>query len=226
MEVIVISIGTLSKNPFWNEKTPVRTSHATTSLIIAGDRKLLIDPSLPAELLDGRLYERTGQRLPAITDVFLTNWRPIHRRSLPALAHAKWWIHETERDAAERTLDAARQRLDRTPAADAADLLDQESALLKKTAVAPDEILDNVSLFPLHGYTPGQCGLLCSLPTQTLIIAGDAVPTAAHFAAGQIFQESYDLAQAKESLAEMYEIADLIIPGHDNLFVNPRASGI
>ena len=30
----------------------------------------------------------------------------------------------------------------------------------------------------------------------------------------------------QESLREVYEIADLIIPGHDNIFANPHASGM
>jgi hypothetical protein len=224
MEVTIISIGTLSKNPLWNERTPVRTSHATTTLITVDKRKLLVDPSLPAELLDGRLFERTGLRLPAITDVFLTNWRPAHRRSLPALAHAKWWMHELERDAAERALDDSTARPDID--AETKKLINQELELLKKIESAPDELVDGVSIFPLPGYTVGQCGLICSLPTQTLIVAGDAVPTSGHFSAGQVFQEAFDLDQSKASMAEMYEIADLIIPGHDNIFVNPRASGV
>lgn len=54
------------------------------------------------------------------------------------------------------------------------------------------------------------------------MITGDAVPTQGHFEAGQVFQESFDINQAKESLTEVYEIADIIVPGHDNVFVNPR----
>ena len=56
MEIIVLSIGTLSKNPLWNERTPVRTSHATTTLIRTTTEKektaveLLVDPSLPPAL--------------------------------------------------------------------------------------------------------------------------------------------------------------------------------
>jgi hypothetical protein len=31
---------------------------------------------------------------------------------------------------------------------------------------------------------------------------------------------------AQESLREVYEIADQIVPGHDNLFMNPRTQGV
>jgi hypothetical protein len=54
-----------------------------------------------------------------------------------------------------------------------------------------------VDLFPLFGYTPGQCGLLVNLPTQTAMLAGDAVPTAGHFTAGQVFPDCFDLHQAQ-----------------------------
>ena len=47
-----------------------------------------------------------------------------------------------------------------------------------------------------------------------------------HFLAGQVLPGSFDLRQAQESLREVYEIADLIVPGHDNLFANPRSSGM
>jgi len=225
MDVIVISIGTLAKNPLWQERGPVRTSHATTTLVVSDTARLLVDPSLPSPLLEGRLFERTGLKPEAITHVFLTNWRPIHRRGLEIFSKARWFMHATEIQAAQEALDAVKDRAERT-----GEKLDpvvaEEERLLKRIVEAPDELVPGVDLFPLPGYTPGQSGLLVALPTSTVIIAGDAVPTAGHFAAGQVFQESWDLDQAKESLLEMYEIADQIVPGHDNIFVNPRAAGV
>ena len=58
----IISIGTLSRNRLWNEREPVRTPHATTTLIRAGDRRILVDPGLPPPALAARLFERTGMR--------------------------------------------------------------------------------------------------------------------------------------------------------------------
>ena len=225
MDVTVISIGTLSKNPLWNERGPVRTSHATTSLVVSGETRILVDPSLPPQILEARLFERTGLKPDAITHVFLTNWRPVHRRGLELFSKASWLMHGTEIQAAGEALEAVQERAERGgEKADA--LVQQELNLLKKIVEAPDQLEEEVDLFPLPGYTPGQCGLLVSLPTTTIMIAGDAVPTQGHFAAGQVFQDCWDLEKAKESLMEMYEIADMIIPGHDNLFVNPRAAGM
>ena len=225
MDVIIVSIGTLSKNPLWNERLPVRTSHATTTLLVSGGAHILVDPSLPPQLLEARLFERTGLKPEAVTDVFLTNWRPVHRRGLELFAKAHWYLHATEIEAVGDTLAAVRDRAQRT--GEPLDpLVSQEESLLKRVLEAPDQLVEGVDIFPLPGYTPGQCGLLVSQPTSTIVIAGDAVPTAGHFAVGQVFQECWDLTTAKESLLEMYEIADLIVPGHDNIFVNPRAAGM
>ena len=232
MELIVISIGTLSKNPLWNERTPVRSSHATTSLIkttTADDNpapvNLLVDPSLPGEILDARLHERAGIRAADITHVFLTNWRPVHRRGIEKFAHAAWLMHPEEIEAATASLENAESNLARQGQSEGevARMVAKERELLHKVLPAPDELAANVDLYPLHGYTPGQSGLLIAEPTLTTVIAGDAVPTAGHFLAGQVFQDAWDLAKAKESLLDLYELADVIIPGHDNLFLAPRA---
>lgn len=223
MELIVVSIGALAKNPLWGEKIPVRTSHATTSVIRVGAANILVDPSLPGQILAARLEERTGLKPEAITAVFLTNWRPVHRRGLEIFEKATWYLHEVERAAAADALRAAAQRVEEG-ATELEDFVRLEEGLLKRVQAVPDELAEGVDLFPLPGNTPGQCGLLVSTATTTVVIAGDAVLTAGHFSAGQVFGESWDLAKAKDSLMEMYEIADLIVPGHDNFFVTPRAN--
>jgi glyoxylase-like metal-dependent hydrolase (beta-lactamase superfamily II) len=231
MELIIVSIGALSKNPLWNERVPVRTSHATTTLLRTtlpdSDQPalLLVDPSLPGDVLDARLFERAGIHADAVTHVFLTNWRPVHRRGIEKFTNAQWLMHAPEIEAVSDALDnaeanAARQGHQPDP------LIARERALLAKVKPAPDSLGESVDLYPLPGYSPGQCGLIVTQPTLTTIITGDAVPTAAHFIAGQVFPDCFDLEKAKESLSELYEIADLIVPGHDNLFIAPRRTGI
>lgn len=230
MELIIISIGALSKNPLWNERTPVRGSHATTTLLrtnaegAATPINLLIDPSLPAQALDPRINERSGLTANDITHIFLTNWRPVHRRALEHFPKATWWMNQTEIDAATEALDAAEAQT-RRQSQPIDKLITAERALLAKVQPAPDDLAEGVDLYPLPGYTPGQCGLLVSEATRTTIIAGDAVATAGHFFAGQVFPDCFDLERAKDSLAEMYEVADLIVPGHDNIFLTPRVGG-
>jgi glyoxylase-like metal-dependent hydrolase (beta-lactamase superfamily II) len=220
----VISIGTLSRNRLWNESQAVRTAHATTSLIRSGKRHILVDPGLPPAALGARLFERTGLRAEQIDTVFLTNFRPAHRAGLALFSKAKVLIHEREQQAVAHHLqglieDAPDQDIDRAMLAD-------ELKLVESMQTAPDSIAEQVDLFPLFGYTPGTCGLLLAAPTYTALIAGDAVPTLDHFLAGQLLPDAHDLESAGEAMREVYEIADLIVPGHDNLFANPRTHGM
>jgi glyoxylase-like metal-dependent hydrolase (beta-lactamase superfamily II) len=220
----IISIGTLSRNLLWNESTTVRTAHATTTLIRSGKRTVLVDPGLPAPALAARLYERTGLQPEAVDTVFLTNSRPAHRAGLMLFAKAKILIHEVEQQSAREQLErliaqAPEEDIDRK-------YLEKELDLLESFKITEDKIMENVDLFPLPGYTAGTCGVLVSTPLSTTLIAGDAVPSLDHFLAGQVLPDSADVKTALESLAEVYEIADLIVPGHDNLFVNPRSQGV
>ncbi|MGH7213295.1 MAG: MBL fold metallo-hydrolase [Tepidisphaeraceae bacterium] len=220
----IISIGTLSRNRLWNEPDAVRTPHATTTLIRAGKRHILVDPGLPAPALGARLFERTGLKPEQIDTVFLTNFRPAHRAGLSLFDKAKLRIHENEQQAASQRLQ---QLIDETPEQDEdrAHML-RELEILESLKPADDKLADGVDLFPLFGYTPGACGLLVTTPATTTLIAGDAVPTQDHFLAGQVLPDTFDIKAAHESMREVYEIADLIVPGHDNVFLNPRSQGI
>jgi glyoxylase-like metal-dependent hydrolase (beta-lactamase superfamily II) len=218
----IISIGTLSRNRLWNETSALRTPHATTSLIRAGKRNILVDPGLPAPALAARLYERTGIQPNQIDTVFLTNFRPAHRAGLSLFQNARVLMHEIEQQATRQALEQLREQGE----PEDQENLGAEMAILNAIEPAEDELADEVDLFPLFGYTPGTCGLLVSLPTTTILIAGDAVPTQDHFLAGQVLPDTFDIKAAQESMREVYEIADLITPGHDNLFLNPRSQGI
>ncbi|MEX2213781.1 MAG: MBL fold metallo-hydrolase [Phycisphaeraceae bacterium] len=221
MDYRIISIGTLSHNEFWSESAPVRTAHATTTLIRSGERVILVDPGLPAQVITARLMERAGIKPAKVTDVFLTNFRPSHRWGLDAFEHADWWIAEMEREYVGRGL--VEQLKQATDQADEAmqDVLKQEIALLRRFKSAPDRLAEQVDLFPLPGFTPGTCGLLLLKLNSTTLIAGDAVPTAEHMEHGQVLRQAFDIQQARESFTEAIEIADVIIPGHDNLLLNP-----
>lgn len=175
-------------------------------------------------ILAARLQERTGLTPDAIDTIFLTNFRPAHRAGLSAFPKAKVLIHEPEQESAHQRLD---RLVEEAPAEDIdRKLMVDEMELLESMQIAPDELIEGIDLFPLPGYTAGGCGLLLSLPTLTILIAGDAVPTQDHFLAGQTLPDAQDFPTALESLREAYEIADLIVPGHDNLFLNPRTQGM
>ena len=73
VRIDIISIGTLARNLLWNESAARRTGHATTVLISAGKRSIVVNPGLPAPALQARFNERLGGKLESVTDVFLTH---------------------------------------------------------------------------------------------------------------------------------------------------------
>jgi glyoxylase-like metal-dependent hydrolase (beta-lactamase superfamily II) len=222
----VISIGTLSSHPLWEEGADVRTGHTTTVLIEAGAKNIVVDPGLPAQALAARFFERSPVRPADVTDVFLTSFDIENRRGLQLFEAATWHLHEPERSAARATLEIHRKR-----AADAGDaelvaLYDADLALLDRTHDAPDSLAPAVDLFPLPGPTPGTCGVLLPLPSRTVVIAGDAVATIEHLREGKVLPTCIDIETAMESFQEVLEIADIVIPGRDNIVLNPvRSSG-
>jgi len=184
----------------------------------------LVDPGLPPQALVARLNERTGLTPDKIDTVYLTNFRLAHRRGLEAFPGAKIFLHEVEQQSARQQLEAL---IEQAPEADLdRQQMQRELTLLNRMSPADDKLAEHVDLFPLSGYTAGTTGLLVAQPTTTVLIAGDAVPTLDHFLAGQVLPDSADIKAAQEAMAEVYEIADLIVPGHDNLFLNPRTHGI
>ena len=216
----VNSIGTLASNPHWGERGAVRPPHATTSLIVVGKTKILVDPSLPPQVIVPRLVERAGIGPDEITHVFLTCLNPIHRRGILAFERAQWLVSEREREAVGVQLINS---IKEAHAADDHDLvrtMAQEVGIVERTSAAPDRLAPGVDLFPLPGITPGLTGLLLPGSGATTLITGDAVATVEHLAAGQVITPCYDLEAARESFAEAIEIADWIVCGRDNVVPN------
>jgi glyoxylase-like metal-dependent hydrolase (beta-lactamase superfamily II) len=230
MDVRVISIGAMACNELWGEREPVRTGHATTTLIQTGTTRILVDPGLPARALQARLGERANLSPADITHVFLTSFRPEVRRALELFDDAQWLISATEREAVGlplasdlRTLAESGALSDDTDAETRAlaEAIRRDVALLQRCTPAPDRIAPGIDLFPLPGATAGMTGLLIPSSRGDLLICGDAVPTAEHLAQGRAPMRCESIEAAKESLREAIEIADLVIPGRDNLAVNP-----
>lgn len=229
MEFRVISIGSLSAHPLWGERAPARTGHATTTLISTGERRILVDPGLPAPALLARLSERANLGPGDITDVFLTSFHPECRRALGAFEDADWWISQAERESVGVAL-AQRLKAIRTGEgieeggghdAGLVEALAQDVALLQRCKPPEDRLAERVSLFPMPGVTPGLCGLLVETPRFAVLICGDAIPTIEHLEQGRIQPGAADVEKARASFEEALEVADVLIPGRDNLAFNP-----
>src|SRR5581483_6615068 len=135
VRVDIISIGTLDRNRLWGESEVVRTAHATTTLVRAGKRNILIDPGLPAQALGARINERTGLRPEQIDSVFLTSFRPEHRFGLPLFPGARVLIHEIEQQSVGQTL---RRLIDEAPEADEDRSQMQQELSLLNSLSTPD----------------------------------------------------------------------------------------
>jgi len=217
MDFRIVTIGTLSRHELWEQPTP-GVAHATCTLIRSGDQVIVVDPGLPPRVIGRRLTERSGLRPDQVTDVFLTNFRPAHRRGITAFPKARWYVSEIEREAVGHHLI---EMLGHEKDPELSELIRQDLAILKKCMVPPDRLAPQVDLFPLQGFTPGTCGLLLCQINSTTLLAGDAIGTVEHLERGRILTGCYDAEQAQESFLEAMEIADVIIPGHDNLVLNP-----
>ncbi|MBL8746984.1 MAG: MBL fold metallo-hydrolase [Phycisphaerae bacterium] len=221
MDLRVISIGCLDANSLWGEKEAARSGHATTTLIRSGDRAILVDPGLPAPMIEARLAERANLKAKDITHVFLTCFRPDVRRGLPAFESAVWWISGAEREGVGVPLIEQLRKVNELDEPELSHALELDVAMLKRCDAAPDQLAEGVSLFPMPGVTPGMCGLVIAEPRHTTLICGDAVPTVEHLERGQVVRWAANVALAQESFKEAIEIADLLILGRDNLVVNP-----
>ena len=221
IDVRLVSLGALAAHPLRGEKGDVRPGHLTTSLVISGDRRIVVDPSLPGRVLADRLDERAGLKPSDITDVFLSSFRPIGRRGIGIFDHARWLVSERERESTGVALIEGYQKAEEANDKDLEATLRQEIGLLQRCEAAMDTIAEGVDLFPLPGITLGFVGLLIAHAQWTMVIASDAVPTIEHLEAGQVLANVHDIQAAQESMSEVVEIADFIIAGRDGLIPNP-----
>jgi glyoxylase-like metal-dependent hydrolase (beta-lactamase superfamily II) len=234
LDIRVLSIGTLAAHPLWDERHPVRTGHATTTLIRSGEKTIVVDPGLPPTVLKARLGERAALTPDQVTHVFLTSFNPECRRAIEMFDQATWLISEKERESVGIPIAQSLSRLAETKElAEQAgeqfeedqqqmfEILQRDVAVLSRCQPAPDSIADDVDLFPLPGFSMGMCGLLIPEPSRTTLICGDAVPTVEHLNEGKVLPTCADRKLAQESFQEAVEIADTLILGRDNMVMNP-----
>ena len=217
----IISIGTLAAHPLWEERTPARGGHATTTLIITDDANILVDPSLPPKVLAARLDERSNVKLDQITHVFLTSVDQLHGRGLTTFENAKWLAHEPDLEAALAQLDEQIRQTEKGDDRELLAVLETQKKIFSKCEPASDSIVQGVDLFPLPGVTEGTCGLLLALPGSTVLICGDAIATSEHLEKGKVLPNCHNIEQAQASFTEAIEIADVLILGRDNITLNP-----
>ncbi len=225
LDLRVISIGALSAHPLWGERAPVRTGHATCTLVRVGKTVILVDPGLPEPALRQRLAERAQLKPEDVTHVFLTSFHPDTHRGIALFDDADWLISREEREGAGVPLVRLLQEAEAREQTELALNLRAEVSILKRCEEAPDALAPDVDLFPLPGVSPGLTGLLVGEPETTTLICGDAVPTIEHLRTRQVMPTCADVAAAQASFAEAIEIADVLVLGRDNAVVNVFGQG-
>jgi len=208
IRVDVLAIGNLAKSKYWNETSPVRREYSTATLVRAEKLVLVVDPGWPAEVLDSAIHYRAGLAAEDVTHVFLTHFDAAHSQGIGLFEKAQWSTYDEEIRYADAELPQD------APA----------RAILARLQAAPEKFARGVDLFPTFGHTPGHASLLVYTSMETTIVAGDAILTRDHFESGDLGDAPWDLEKAKVSFEDVLEIADLIVPGHDNIFVC-RAGG-
>ena len=161
-------------------------------------------------------------KLSDVTHVFVTSFDPDRRRGLEGLEHANWYMFEPEITSAALAIDDELYRAEGD--GELIEILNEHKDLLLSFLVAEDCVLENVDLFPIPGYTPGSCGLLLGTSNHTVLICGDTIATQEHLAKGIVLANSSNIELAQESFKECVEIADIIIPGRDNVLLSPYRS--
>ena len=130
----IINIGLLSMNKFWGETERVRSATATCTLLEAGGKRLLVDPSPGPALLTSMLHDHAGVRPEGIDQIFITHYHGDHRYGLELFAGKQWLM-------AAAGLADWRQR---SP---------QDTGLIDQFSPAQDSLLEGVSLFHSPGHT-------------------------------------------------------------------------
>lgn len=212
----ILNIGALSKNRFWGETQALRTAHATSTVIQTGNKNILVDPSMPGKVLDARLFERSGIGIGDIDMVFLTNFNIAHRFGLAAFDGATWLMHGPQIEHSRQYLQDLLENQQRNRAEDI-HMIEDELSLLDNIRPAPERLTEGVEIFPSPGPTVGNCSLILTQMVGTVIIAGDAIVNRDYLQHGRVHESCYDAKAAINSMQDILEVADIIIPGHDNI---------
>lgn len=195
----IITVGNLSRNQYWGEANDkaVRKVLCTCTLISGDGFRLLVDPSeADAADMARELDRRTGLKLKDIKAVFVTH---DHADHWPGLAHfpdARWMAGPG-----------------------VAEILNKSGKLTGHVEPVTGDLFEGIEVLPTPGHTPSHHSLRFDCDGLSVIAAGDAIATRDFFRARQNFYNAVDLKQGVATMNKIAELADLIIPGHDNYFV-------
>lgn len=196
----IITIGNLSRNRYWGEsdEKPLRSAICTCTVVTGEKFHLLIDPSLrDAAEMTTELDRRTGLSVDEIDTVFITHQHDDHLFGLKHFSKARWFAGP-----------------------EVAAALNKSGKYEKQIESAGKILLGEIDVIAMFGHTPDSYGLRFHHNGYSVVVSGDAVASKDYWDGGQMYYNVNDMEESRKTLAMINSIADIIVPGHDNYFLN------
>ena len=198
----ILVVGHIRWNKYFGEspdKPRGGPSTCTSTLVRGEGYVLIIDPTL--RLMPDDYYfdlnRRTGLRPEQVTHLYATHDHMDHHAAFNYFPNAQWLA-----------------------AAPVAEILRASKHIDgSRVQAVQGEFLPGLVAVPILGHTLSLHGVAFIHQGKKIIVAGDGVMTKNHFRDNTTMYET-DAAMAAQSIMNLKESADLIIPGHDNLIVN------
>ena len=136
---------------------------------------------------------------------FLTHFHGDHRFGIDAFPEAEWLMVGEE-------ISAWRDELPQ----------DDDLRVLERLRSARGELAPDIALLATPGHTLNHHSLVFDSEGLRVVVAGDAVMTRDFFRAREYYFNTVDPEAAARSIEEIAATADVVVPGHDNYFLNQR----
>ena len=206
----VLTIGHLSRNRYWGEADDraYREPLCTSTLLRSAGHTVVVDPGLSPEEMLRVLDRRAGLAPDSVDIVFLTHFHGDHRVGLAAFPNAVWCMPSAEIELAETLLvfgSPDRQVLD----------------LIRP---AGPELIPGIRVIATPGHSVGHASLAFESEGMRVVVAGDAAMTRDFFRHDDYYFNTVDPEAAVASIATVAREADVVVPGHDNYFLNRPSS--
>ena len=196
----VITIGNLSRNRYWGEsdEKALHDVICTCTVISGKGFHLIVDPSVADEkTMATELKRRTGLAPNDFDMVFITHRHGDHFAGLKHFPKARWVAgNET------------------------ADILNKTGNFNKRIEAAGQNLFGVIDIISTPGHTPDHHSLRFDYSGLSVIIAGDSVATKDFWDDRRPYYNALDIIESKRTMEKIHLIADIIVPGHDNFFVN------
>lgn len=196
----VVTIGNLSRNRYWgeSEEKSLHSVICTTTIIRGKDFCVVVDPSLAdSKVMADELKRRTGLTPDDINVAFVTHEHGDHHCGLPGFPKAKWLA-----------------------TAEAAAIINKTAKYEKIVEPVGKTLFDVIDVVTTPGHTPGTAGLRFDYRGLSVFVAGDAIATKDFWDEGTIYFKALDIEVAKQSYKKIAALSNIIVPGHDNYFIN------